>query len=262
MLFAAESLGFKNVVKVGGAQAIAALAVGTSSIRKVDKIFGPGNRYVTAMKSLVAQAPNNVAIDMIAGPTELLIIADETGNPAWIAADLLSQAEHGADSQVVLVTTSSKIAEDVKKEINRQLSSLPRREVTQTALDKSYILIVSNIDEAFEFSNRYAPEHLAVAIEDADKYSLQVINAGSVFLGTRSSVVFGDYAAGTNHTLPTSGFAKSVGGVTVGSFMKPIFFQTISDTGLSSLSKTVTTLARAERLEAHARAVEKRMERS
>ncbi len=259
ILFAGESLGIKNVFKVGGAQAITALAVGTESIHKVDKIFGPGNRYVSAMKSLVAQPPTNVSIDMIAGPTELLIIADETSNPAWIAADLLSQAEHGADSQVVLVTTSELLAEHVEKEIAHQLTTLPRHTIAEEALEKSFVLVVKDLDDAFEFSNEYAPEHLSVAIENAEIYSNLITNAGSVFMGTRSSVVFGDYASGTNHTLPTSGFAKSVGGITVQNFMKPIFFQSISELGLSSLGEIVTTLARAERLEAHAQAIEKRI---
>ncbi|MBI3765518.1 MAG: histidinol dehydrogenase, partial [Ignavibacteriales bacterium] len=256
IVFAADTLGIKNVFNIGGAQAIAAMALGTSSIPKVDKIFGPGNRFVTAMKSLIARPPYNVTIDLLAGPTELLIIADEIAKPQWIAADLLSQAEHGGDSHVVLVTTSPLLAERVEQEISKQLSDLPRCVTARQALNNSFILLVRDLDEAIEFSNHYAPEHLILAVTDPDSLASKVKNAGSVFLGSMSSVVFGDYASGTNHTLPTGGLAAAVGGITVGNFMKPIFFQTISPKGLRSLATTVTTLARAERLEGHVRAVE------
>lgn len=261
ILFAAKSLGLTKVFKIGGAQAIAAMALGTESVPKVAKILGPGNRYVTAMKSIVAQPPYNVAIDMLAGPSELLIIADETADPRWVAADLLSQAEHGTDSSVVLVTCSSAIIEKVQKELDIQIRDLPLQSIASRSLENSYILLVRDVKEAIAFSNLYAPEHLILAVNDPGALASGVANAGSVFLGSLSSVVFGDYASGTNHTLPTGGLARSFGGITVGDFMKPIFFQSITPEGLVALSPTVKTLARAEHLEAHARAVEIREEK-
>lgn len=254
ILCAAESLGLRTVVKAGGAQAVAAMALGTASVPKADKIFGPGNRYVTAMKSLVSQPPFNVAIDMLAGPTELLVIADDAAVPRWVAADLLSQAEHGADSQVVLVTPSATLARLVGAELERLLASTPRRAAAAAALENGYALLVRDLREAVEFSNAYAPEHLVIAAADAESIAASVTSAGSVFLGDRSSVVFGDYAAGTNHTLPTSGLARAAGGLTVGSFMKPIFFQTVKPAGAAALVPLVAAMARAERLEAHAAA--------
>ena len=261
ILVAANSIGITSVFKVGGAQAIAAMAIGTETIPKVHKIFGPGNSFVTAAKSLVSQPPLNTAIDLLAGPTELLIIADSTANPRWVAADLLSQAEHGGDSCVVLVTDSRAIVDGVEKECGKQLATLPRKDVIRTALEKSFSIVVRDLNAAVEFANRYAPEHLIVACDRAETFLPRISNAGSVFLGPLSSVVFGDYASGTNHTLPTGGGANVTGGVTVESFMKPVFFQTIHGEGLSTLSPTVKTLARAEQLEAHARAVEIREER-
>lgn len=258
ILFAAKSLGLTTVFKIGGAQAIAAMAVGTESVPRVAKLFGPGNRYVAAMKSLVSRPPYNVAIDMHAGPSELLIIADETANARWVAADLLSQAEHGADSPVILVTPSASLADNVAKELTLQSAGLPRLAIVTEALAHSYILLVDSIDEAIEFSNSYAPEHLILAVNDADSISPRIVNAGSIFLGSMTSVVFGDYASGTNHTLPTGGTAVSFGGLTVRDFLKPIFFQTAELKGLESLSSTVKILARAEGLEAHARAIEVR----
>ena len=258
ILYAAKSLGMKRVFKIGGAQAIAAMAVGTESVPKVRKIFGPGNRYVTAMKGQIANPPYSVAIDMLAGPSELLIIADASARAEWIAADLLSQAEHGVDSPVVLVTTSASLASEVDRSVATQMLSLPRRSIVERALQKCYVLVAETLDGAIDFSNSYAPEHLILAVRDAETYSSRITNAGSVFLGAMTSVVFGDYASGTNHTLPTGGTAVSTGGLTIGDFMKPIFFQTVDSQGLVSLSTTVKTLAREEGLEAHARAVEVR----
>ncbi len=258
ILFAAKSLGLTNVFKIGGAQAIAAMAVGTESIPKVVKIFGPGNRYVTAMKSLIARPPYNVAIDMLAGPSELLVIADDTANPRWVAADLLSQAEHGIDSPVILVTSYALLADAVAKELARQTSELPRQTIAVQALEHSFILVVDSLEEAIDFSNSYAPEHLILAVNNAESVSSRITNAGSAFLGSMTSVVFGDYASGTNHTLPTGGLAISTGGLTLKDFLKPVFFQTVSAEGLRSLSSTVKLLARAEGLEAHARAIEVR----
>ncbi len=258
ILVAANLVGIKNVFKAGGAQAVAAMAVGTESIPCVDKIFGPGNRYVASMKSLVSQPPHNVAIDMTAGPTELLIIADANANAGWVAADLLSQAEHGKDSHVALVTNSKALADDVEYQLVNQLNTLPRKEFIQQTLEKSFSILVQSLEEAVEFSNMYAPEHLVLAVQDADALSPQIKNAGSVFLGSFSSVVFGDYASGTNHTLPTGGTAVSAGGVTVESFMKPLFFQSITEQAVKNLAVTVKSLARAEQLEAHAKAIEQR----
>jgi histidinol dehydrogenase len=260
ILFASQSVGISNVFKVGGAQAIAAMAIGTTSISKVDKIFGPGNRYVSIAKSIVAQPPYSTAIDLTAGPSELLIVADDSANPVWVAADLLSQAEHGEGSQVVLVTSSGIFADNVERELDKQLKLLPRQQGLRTALEKSFALVVSTIDEAIEFANMYAPEHLELCIIYAETHAKNICNAGSVFVGPMSSVVFGDYASGTNHTLPTGGAATTVGGVTVESFMKSISFQTLSPSGFSSLAETVKVLARAEGLEAHAQAVVRREE--
>ncbi len=254
ILYAATTCKINNIFKVGGAQAIAAMGLGTETILKVDKLFGPGNRYVTAAKALLSQPPYNVAIDMHAGPSELLVIADETANPRWIAADLLSQAEHGADSQVILVTTSRRIAGEVQHELTRQLRSLERTSISSRALENSIIVLTSSLEKALDFSNLYAPEHLMLAVTDAEQIACKVMNAGSVFIGSASSVVFGDYASGTNHTLPTGGTAVASGTLTVQSFMKPVAFQRITQQGLVSVEPVATMLARAEGLEAHARA--------
>jgi|ERR1041384_14736 histidinol dehydrogenase len=256
VLAAAWRIGLRTLYKVGGAQAVAAMALGTETIPRVDKIFGPGNRYVTAAKALASRPPLDVAIDMLAGPTELLVIADEAANPRDVAADLLSQAEHGEDSQVVLISTSAELISRVATEVRGQLVDLPRSAIAAQALEKSFSLLVESLDQAIAFSNQYAPEHLILAVGDADRYAPEIMNAGSVFMGFRSSVVFGDYAAGTNHTLPTGGHARAAGGLTVESFMKPVFFQTVSGHGVQTLSPIVKTLARAEGLEAHARAAE------
>ncbi len=255
---AADRLGIEEIFAVGGAQAIAAMAVGTESVPRVDKIFGPGNRYVAAAKSLASLPPTSTAVDLPAGPSELLVIADDSADPRWLAADLLSQAEHGEGSQVVLVSPSQLLIDRVQNECAHQMETLPRKDAIRRMWDSSYALLVSTPDDAIAFSNAYAPEHLQLAIADAERYAGRIANAGSVFLGPGTSVVYGDYASGTNHTLPTGGSARYTGGVTVESFMKSVSFQTVAPEGRTSLLTVVTTLARAEGLEAHARAAEAR----
>lgn len=262
ILCAAAMCGVNRVFKVGGAQAIAAMGLGTDTVPKVAKLFGPGNRYVAAAKALLSQPPDNIAVDMLAGPSELLVIADETANPRWVAADLLSQAEHGADSQVVLVTTSATVAEEVQRQLSHQLDGLERRSILERALESSLVVLTSSLTRAVEFANLYAPEHLMLAVRDAERLACKITNAGSVFIGSASSVVFGDYASGANHTLPTAGTAVATGSLCVGSFMKPIAFQTITQQGLASLTPIAASLARAEGLEAHARAATIRGEAS
>lgn len=259
VLYAAKICGITEIYKVGGAQAIAMLAYGVEGISKVDKIFGPGNQYVTAAKTLVSSDPDGAAIDMPAGPSEVLVIADSSANPAFVAADLLSQAEHGSDSQVVLVTTEKSLAENALKEINVQLKVLPRNEFAVDALKNSFALVVDSIDEAIEFSNQYAPEHLIMNFKDAAKFSDRIQNAGSVFIGSFSPESAGDYSSGTNHSLPTYGYARSYGGVSVEMFMKAITFQEITKEGLENLSDSIITLAETEKLEAHANAVKVRL---
>ncbi len=249
-------LNVEKIYLVGGAQAVGAMAFGTESIPKVDKIFGPGNRYVTEAKK---QVQNTIAIDMPAGPSEVLIIADETANPAYVAADLLAQAEHGTDSQAILVATDEKIIIDTLKEIEHQLSKLPRKEIASKALDNSYVVYAETLAEAMEFSNRYAPEHLILATDHFESLIPSIINAGSVFLGNLTPESAGDYASGTNHTLPTSGFAKAFSGVSVDTFLKKITFQHLSATGLKNIGPTVEVLASAEGLEAHKNAISIRM---
>ena len=231
------------------------MAFGDSTIPKVNKIFGPGNQFVTAAKLFVSIDPEGCSIDMPAGPSEVLVIADENANPAFVAADLLSQAEHGADSQVVLVTTSENLAGMINKEIMQQLEVLPRKELASKALENSFTLIVKEIKQAIDFSNNYAPEHLILNIDKAHDYVSKIKNAGSVFLGGYSPESAGDYASGTNHSLPTSGFAKTFGGVSVEMFMKSITFQHLDKNGLKQISDTIQTLAEAEGLEAHKNAV-------
>ena len=250
-------LNIKKVYLVGGAQAVAAMAFGTQTIPKVDKIFGPGNRYVTEAKKKVQ---NTVAIDMPAGPSEVLIIADETGNPAFIAADLLAQAEHGVDSQAILVATNQKIITDTLLEIEQQLTELPRKEIASKAMENSYVIYADTLTEAMEFSNSYAPEHLILATDNFEVLIPSIINAGSVFLGNLTPESAGDYASGTNHTLPTSGFAKAFSGVSVDTFLKKITFQHLSATGLKNIGTTVEILAKAEGLEAHKNAITIRLE--
>ena len=249
-------LNIEKVYLVGGAQAVGAMAFGTETIPKVDKIFGPGNRYVTEAKKLVQ---NTVAIDMPAGPSEVLVVADETANPSFVAADLLAQAEHGIDSQAVLVTTSKKISSEVISAIEKQVLDLPRKDIAQKAIENSYIIYTENLNEAMEFSNTYAPEHLILATENFEPLISLINNAGSVFLGNLTPESAGDYASGTNHTLPTSGFARAFSGVSVDTFLKKITFQHLSAEGLQNISNTVEVLAEAEGLQAHKNAISIRL---
>jgi len=255
LLFAAMVCGVKEFYKLGGAQAIALLAYGCQEIKKVDKIFGPGNQYVTAAKLLVSIDAGGCAIDMPAGPSEVLVIADDNPNASYVASDLLSQAEHGVDSHVVLLAQSFSITENVLKEVVLQVEQLPRKAIAIKALENSFVLVYSTLDEAFAFSNNYAPEHLILHIENPGAYSDKIINAGSVFLGAYSPESVGDYASGTNHSLPTYGYAKAFSGVSVESFMKGITFQQLTKEGLACIAPTVTTLAETEMLSAHKNAV-------
>lgn len=257
ILYAAELVGISTIYKAGGAQAIAAMAFGTESISGVYKIFGPGNAYVTKAKELVQQ--EGVAIDMPAGPSELLIIADATSTPAFVAADLLSQAEHGADSQVVLLSTNEGIIEQVNAEIKEQLVHLPRKEIAEKALEHSFAILLNSLKECMEFSNCYAPEHLIIAVDDTQKMINTITNAGSVFIGHYSCESAGDYASGTNHTLPTNGFARSYSGVSVDSFMKKITFQEITAEGIQNIGPAVERMAEAEGLSGHKNAVKIRL---
>ncbi|HEX8329373.1 MAG TPA: histidinol dehydrogenase [Hymenobacter sp.] len=258
ILFVAQLLGITTVVKAGGAQAVAALALGTESVPAVDKIFGPGNRYVTAGKQLAA-AEYGVAIDMPAGPSEVLVIADASANPAFVAADLLSQAEHGPDSQVVLLTDSAAVLVAVQAELANQVATLPRREVAEQALANSRAVLLADTASMLQFSNQYAAEHLILATDQADELAAGVTNAGSVFLGHLTPEAVGDYASGTNHTLPTSGFARQYSGVSLDSFVKKITFQRLTTSGLQAIGSVVETMAEAEGLSAHARAVSVRL---
>ncbi len=251
ILYAANLCGIKKIFTVGGAQAIAAMAYGTKIIPQVYKIFGAGNQFVTAAKMLASL--KGVAIDMPAGPSELLVIADNYANPDFVAADLLSQAEHGADSQVVLVCLSKKFAQNVNKEIEKQLKDLPRRGVAEKALENSFILICENLDQAYDFSNQYAPEHLI--INTAKPNICKVINAGSVFLGKYSCESAGDYASGTNHVLPTYGYSKSYSGVSLDSFVKKITFQKLTKQGAKGIAEVVEKMAECEGLIGHKRAM-------
>jgi histidinol dehydrogenase len=252
-LFAAQTVGISKIFKAGGAQAIGAMAYGTETIPKVFKIFGPGNQYVTCAKQLVQS--EGISIDMPAGPSEVCVLADELASPAFIAADLLSQAEHGADSQVLLVTTSQELASEVKKEIKNQLRDLPRKSIALMALENSKSIIVETKQEAIELVNEYAPEHLIIACEDDEAIAEKITNAGSVFLGKFSPESAGDYASGTNHALPTNAFAKSYSGVSVDSFVKKITWQKLTKEGLIQIADAVQTMAKAEGLDAHANAV-------
>jgi histidinol dehydrogenase len=243
-----------RIYLVGGAQAVGAMAYGTQTIPKVDKIFGPGNQFVTKAKSII-QGQTNTGIDMPAGPSEVLVIADQTANPAYVAADLLAQAEHGSDSQAVLVTTSKDVLDAVNKELSTQLKVLPRKELAAKALENSYAVLTETLQEAMDFSNSYAPEHLIIESDDWGVLITKVVNAGSVFLGHLTPESAGDYASGTNHTLPTSGYARSYSGVSVDSFVKKITFQHISDQGLEQIGSTVEILAELEGLQAHKDAV-------
>ncbi|PLX23894.1 MAG: histidinol dehydrogenase [Salinivirgaceae bacterium] len=253
MLYAAKVAGLKKIYCVGGAQAIAAMTFGTETIPKVDKILGPGNQYVTAAKQLAFL--QGTAIDMPAGPSEVLVIADETSNPAFVAADLLSQAEHGVDSQVILVCTSNSQIRAINKEIEQQLEILPRKLIATEALKNSTTVLVSDLEEAMFISNSYAPEHLIIASENFESISPKVTNAGSVFLGNLTPESAGDYASGTNHTLPTNMAARAFSGVNMDTFMKKITFQQITEKGVQNIGEAVSTMALNEELQAHANAM-------
>ena len=253
VIYAASLVGVTSIYTVGGAQAIAAMAYGTSSIPKVNKIFGPGNQYVTAAKQLVQQA--GIAIDMPAGPSEVCVWADETAIPSFVAADLLSQAEHGADSQVLLIANSVAIVEAVQKEIEQQLAALPRKNLAEKALQNSKAIVLNNAELAIACINEYAPEHLILSIDNAAQVADKIINAGSIFIGNYSPESAGDYASGTNHTLPTNGYAKAYSGVSIDSFVKKITYQQITERGLMNIAPTVMEMAEAEGLQAHSNAV-------
>lgn len=253
ILYAAQLVGVTRVFRVGGAQAIAAMTYGTEQVPSVYKIFGPGNQYVTAAKQK-AQA-EGVAIDMPAGPSELLIVADESCNPAFVAADLLSQAEHGTDSQVICLVNQIELAEKVIEEVNSQLQRLSRGEIASEALQKGAVIVFADQSDALQFVNEYAPEHLILAVSDPDQWIPEVINAGSVFLGNNTPESAGDYASGTNHTLPTAGFAKAYSGVNLDAFTKKITFQQISEEGIQGIGPAIEEMALAEMLDAHKNAV-------
>jgi len=256
--YVALLLGIEKIYLAGGAQAIAAMAYGTQTIAKVDKVFGPGNQFVTKAKTIV-QSTTTTAIDMPAGPSEVLVIADETANPAYVAADLLAQAEHGVDSQSILVCTSIQIAEEVLAEVNKHVPVLPRAEIVKKALENSYVVITATLDEALDFSNQYAPEHLILATANWKLLTANILNAGSVFLGNLTPESVGDYASGTNHTLPTSAYSRAYSGVSVDSFIKKITFQHITPEGIENIGPSVEILAELEGLHAHKNAVSIRM---
>ena len=258
ILFAAPRAGVSKIFKVGGVQAIAAMAYGTESIPKVYKIFGPGNQYVTAAKQLVSL--RDVAIDMPAGPSEVEVLADESANPVFVAADLLSQAEHGVDSQAMLVTTSEKLQTEVVYEVERQLGYLTRRDIAEKSLANSKLILVKDMEEALELTNAYAPEHLIIETKDYMEVAGQIVNAGSVFLGAFSPESAGDYASGTNHTLPTNGYAKAYSGVSLDSFIRKITFQEILPSGMSAIGPAIEVMAANEHLDAHKNAVTVRLE--
>jgi histidinol dehydrogenase len=257
VLYAAKVAGIHRIFKIGGSQAIAAMAYGTETVPKVYKIFGPGNQYVTAAKQLVSL--RDVAIDMPAGPSEVEVIADETANPVYIAADLLSQAEHGADSQVILLTVSEKLIEPVMEQLQLQLEQLPRKELAAKALENSKIILLKTLEEAVEMTNEYAPEHLIISTRFYQGVAANIINAGSVFLGNYTPESAGDYASGTNHTLPTNGYAKAYNGVNLDSFIRKITFQQITQEGLTNLSNAIILMAENEELVAHSNAVKVRL---
>jgi histidinol dehydrogenase len=256
--FAAALIGIKNIYTIGGVQAIGAMAFGTESVPKVHKIFGPGNQYVTAAKQLVQQY--GTAIDMPAGPSEVCVWADETAVPEFVAADLLSQAEHGADSQVLLVASQESIVVQVQHALQEQLAILPRMEFAEKALANSKAIVMTQTENALELINEYAPEHLILSIQNAELMAEKVWNAGSVFIGNFSPESVGDYASGTNHTLPTNGYAKAYSGVSVDSFVKKITFQQLTERGLTNIAQTVIDMAKAESLDAHAQAVQIRVD--
>ena len=253
ILVAARVAGVNRIFKIGGVQAIGAMAYGTESVPKVYKIFGPGNQYVMAAKQQVSL--HDVAIDMPAGPSEVCVVADDMANPEFVAADLLSQAEHGVDSQVVLITTSHKLIDDVQQEVDRQLDRLPRKEIAQRALENSLIILVRDLKEAMDLSNAYAPEHLVLQTSNYEEMAERVVNAGSVFLGQYACESAGDYASGTNHTLPTHGYATAYNGVNLDSYCRKVTFQHLTDDGVRSISRAVDLMAEAEQLDAHKNAM-------
>ena len=257
ILYAAGLVGIEQIYTIGGAQAIAAMAYGTASVPKVFKIFGPGNQYVTAAKQLIQQ--EGVAIDMPAGPSEVCVYADETAVPAFVAADLLSQAEHGADSQVLLIASNKNIVDQVQLELAQQLAALPRADFATKALDHSKAIVIALRDDAIQLINAYAPEHLILSVDNALVVAEKIINAGSIFIGNYSPESVGDYASGTNHTLPTNGYAKAYSGVSVDSFVKKITFQQLTEMGLKNIAQTVIQMASGEQLEGHAQAVASRV---
>jgi histidinol dehydrogenase len=257
ILFAAQTAGVSRIFKAGGVQAIAAMAYGTESVSKVYKIFGPGNQYVTAAKQLVSL--RDVAIDMPAGPSEVEVLADETANPMFVAADLLSQAEHGVDSQAILITTSESLQKAVLLEVDRQLAALPRKEIAEKSLANSKLILVRSIDEAIELTNEYAPEHLIIEAEDYLSVSERIVNAGSVFLGSLTPESAGDYASGTNHTLPTNGYAKAYSGVSLDSFIRKVTFQEIKPEGIRLIGPAIETMAANEHLDGHKNAITVRL---
>ena len=257
ILYAAQVSGVSKIFKIGGVQAIGAMAYGTESVPKVYKIFGPGNQYVMAAKQMVAM--HDVAIDMPAGPSEVEVIADETANPKFVAADLLSQAEHGLDSQVVLITNSEKLLNEVEYEVQHQLSRLPRWQIAEKSLENSKLILVKDMDEAIELTNEYAPEHLIIETKDYMELAEKVVNAGSVFLGSYTPESAGDYASGTNHTLPTNGYAKAYSGVSLDSFIRKITFQEINREGIQNIGPAIEVMAAHEQLDAHKNAVSVRL---
>lgn len=259
IIYIAQKAEIDTILLAGGAQAVAAMAIGTESVPKVDKIFGPGNQYVTAAKMILQNSEAQISIDMPAGPSEVLVIADSEANPAYVAADLLSQAEHGSDSQVVLVATEAFDLNDLEQELMTQLNALPRKVMASGALDNSFSIVVKSLVEAFEFSNRYAPEHLIVNVKEAESYVDEIVNAGSVFLGQLTPESVGDYASGTNHTLPTYGYARMYSGVNLAAFQKSMTMQSLSEEGLRNVGPTVEILSELEELQAHKNAVSLRL---
>lgn len=253
VLFAAKEVGITTIIKAGGAQAIAAMAYGTDSVPQVYKIFGPGNQYVTCAKQLIQS--EGIAIDMPAGPSEVCVLADETADPAFIAADLLSQAEHGPDSQVILVTNSPQLIDAVRTEVEKQTEQLPRKDIAWQALGNSKLILMNTIDEAIDLVNQYAAEHLIICCRNEEEVAGRITNAGSVFLGNYSPESAGDYASGTNHALPTNGYAKNYSGVSTDSYVKKITYQRLTKEGLTNIGQTITEMAIAEGLQAHANAV-------
>ena len=257
ILFAAQLCGCTKILKVGGIQAIAGMTFGTNSIPKVYKIFGPGNQFVTVAKQLSTKY--GIAIDMPAGPSELLVVADDSANAAFVASDLLSQAEHGTDSQVILVSDSKSLIESVESEIENQLIDLPRKDIAQKALQNSRAFLIEDVEEALQLINEYGPEHLIISTENDAYFVNNIVNAGSVFIGNYTPESAGDYASGTNHTLPTNGFSKAYSGVNLDSFLKSITYQKISKEGLQNIGKSIEVMATAEGLQAHKNAVSIRL---